>query len=557
LSHGDADVESPVPKAAPRARAVLPTHGNPTSQKAVAFADITTFGDALVRTNDLDPSYVAIYGADLPLPQQKRLLLALVLFYHTGVAAKLSEYEDQEFWDQMLVAAANDDRWPRGRERRHFRGKKCVEAVETLSRLASSPEALIDSLIAPVPGSIALSADVVMARAKKLPQWGPWAAFKFADLAERLGLAAIEFPDNLPLYKDPKAALARLGGEPALRRLLNHFAAFPAPPRFERPCNIQEVESIICKFGHGSYVVGKDIKQIRRDLIGFGETAEKLLQHMPADDHHADHHHKPAAVASKISLIKPLDPNVTYGDEDNRGSVPAVSTAPSEAIYVEAVAEINNILARHGRDWWRVGELADQVEKVYDENRLKQFADDTGIALGRLERCRSVFRAWRTKKAPAPILSFSVAQELQSHPDRFELIEKNPHLSKTEARKKMHRLRKKQKKNLGFERKELTKTLAALAAAAKTAQRLELKPVNLRLLKELATKYPDFAADQGAGGDALHRNRDLINQLDDLIAAGGNQEDDAVEAARRRLAQQRQALKQSDRQADSAVDAAA
>lgn len=76
---------------------------------------IFEFGEQLLETRDLDPSYVGICGAHLPSDQLKRVLLPYCLFYHAGVAAKLSESEGKAFWDGMLAAAANaDDSWPRG-----------------------------------------------------------------------------------------------------------------------------------------------------------------------------------------------------------------------------------------------------------------------------------------------------------------------------------------------------------------------------------------------------------------------------------------------------------
>jgi hypothetical protein len=90
------------------------------------------------------------------------------------------------------------------------------------------------------------------------------------------------------LYSAPREALVKLGGDPArtLSELMNHFGQFPAPPRFERPCGIQEVESIACKHAahlNGTYFIGKDIKEVRHSLIGWGATAAKLLQHMPPE----------------------------------------------------------------------------------------------------------------------------------------------------------------------------------------------------------------------------------------------------------------------------------
>src|SRR5271165_5026597 len=114
---------------------------------------------------------------------------------------------------------------------------------------------------------------------------------------------------------------------------------------------------------------------------------------------------------------------------------------PSVIDYEAAVREGKEITTQIelGRDrLMRLGELADGVEKGYGEKRLDQFACDIGMAACTLMRCRSVYRAWHVedapKEAPAP-KSYAVAQELQSHPRRFDLIKDKPNLTKREARK--------------------------------------------------------------------------------------------------------------------------
>jgi hypothetical protein len=105
--------------------------------------------------------------------------------------------------------------------------------------------------------------------------------------------------------------------------------------------------------------------------------------------------------------------------------------AESDTGYEKAVAEAKEILAKieSSRErLMRVGELAANVEKLYGEQSLKRFAADIGMPACTLARCRSVFRAWAGKEAPAPV-SFAVAQELQRHPDRFELVAENPNMT--------------------------------------------------------------------------------------------------------------------------------
>jgi hypothetical protein len=208
------------------------------------------------------------------------------------------------FWDCVKVAAKNllfpdeiqtglpHGRWPRGAERRHFRGEKCVEAVKQLSWI--TPERLIGDLLRPVRHQNTLRAEVVMGRIVMWPMFGPWIAFKAADMLERLFDAPIEFSDDLVLYKEPRAALDLLPSEPLgnTQWLISHFSkAFLAPPNESRRCNVQEVETVLCKWKshvNGHYWVGKDIHEIRAGLKGWGVTAKRLLDSCPEELPH-DH----------------------------------------------------------------------------------------------------------------------------------------------------------------------------------------------------------------------------------------------------------------------------
>src|SRR5205823_3838698 len=98
---------------------------------------------------------------------------------------------------------------------------------------------------------------------------------------------------------------------------------------------------------------------------------------------------------------------------------PSEVTQPAADIQIDydaAVTEGKKITQDTERGWMRLGELADRIEPRYDNQTLKRFAADIGIAACTLERRRSVYRAWAEapKSAPAPI-SYTVAQELQTH----------------------------------------------------------------------------------------------------------------------------------------------
>lgn len=261
--------------------------------------DIREFGCELIRTGDLDPVYVGVYQAKLPEPQLSRLLLAYLCFYHLGVSAWLSEHEHDEYWAWMLIAATNETptptvngRWPRGTERRHFRGDKSVSAIKWLQQKFPYPEAPL-RILATQP-----SEKMIIGEICKWPMFGPWVGFKAADLIERVYGHSIKFDPNLGLmYDSPRAALDLLADTQEFiavdrtptglyNNLITFFSGQRAPPSFNRRCNAQEVETILCKWGSmksGHYWVGKDIKEVSEALHHWGSTAERILAVMPKE----------------------------------------------------------------------------------------------------------------------------------------------------------------------------------------------------------------------------------------------------------------------------------
>ncbi len=266
---------------------------------------VKEFGDRLIATRDLDPTYAGLRGMrdnEMGEAQSCRWLLAYWCFYHVGLASWLSEQEGAKFWDWMRIAAENQThapvadrgRWPRAAERRHFRGQKCVDAVEWLRSNNRHPEAWVRGL------SGYDTEKQVMAQVQTWPMFGPWIAFKAADMLERCCGFQIKFDPNLGLmYDEPRKALAMLvdtggascgdTGAPVDKEwwyqyLSEYFARTPAPPFGDRMCGPQEVETVLCKWKSymgGHYHVGKDIHDHRNALVGWGRTAELMLKHMP------------------------------------------------------------------------------------------------------------------------------------------------------------------------------------------------------------------------------------------------------------------------------------
>jgi Alpha-glutamyl/putrescinyl thymine pyrophosphorylase clade 2 len=252
------------------------------------FQEAVQFGRKLIQTQDLDPTYTAIHGATLAAPERARLLLAYACLYHLGAASRLATRRGAAFWEGLLAAAVNVDRdWPRGTERRHWRGKAACSSVGWLHGNFKRPEDVVASWCC-------ASFAEVAAQVQRTPVFGPWIAFKIADLLERVHEVEVSF-DNcaLGVYKDPRmgAALLLTGDQKqvitdeelglVITKLHQALGPLKAPPSYNRLINVQEVETVLCKFKshiNGHYPPGKDTKEVYHALTEqpWGRVANKL-----------------------------------------------------------------------------------------------------------------------------------------------------------------------------------------------------------------------------------------------------------------------------------------
>jgi hypothetical protein len=271
---------------------------------------VIEFGEALLRAGDLDPIYTMLHESQFPARQKERFCVAYWLFYHAGVAASASEKAHGDFWRFLEDGL---EQFPRGTERRHFRGAKAKTALERLYTRYPLPEwfpRFIRTGILAGSGTLGLigrgnpgpkslpdppiSFTMVSVRTQTHAQFGPWIAFKVADMMERVLGVPIDFADCalLDLYEEPRkgATLAgvHLGAvtpNEALEKLLEHFNRWTAPPNSSRMINVQEVETILCKWKahrNGFYPLGKDTREVIHALHGWGDSAEQLRKIMQA-----------------------------------------------------------------------------------------------------------------------------------------------------------------------------------------------------------------------------------------------------------------------------------
>lgn len=268
--------------------------------------DPIAWGRKLIETEDHDPLYtMLVKGQDSfeDDDQRARWLFAYWCCYHPGVASKLSEYSGTSFWAMLREAAANkskpldhgipvEGRWPRAAERRHWRGDKAIDMVDKLSNeFPVGPEAIVDRMML-LSRDRAVTLKEVENAVCVFPQFGPWIAFKIADMAERVWGRKVDFPANLAsLYKDPRkgaemaSPLMKVSPGLVPTILICRYRDIKAPPLGDRIVNIQEVETVLCKWKsavNGRYYIGADTTHYHEGMRGWGRTAHSLMKSLPA-----------------------------------------------------------------------------------------------------------------------------------------------------------------------------------------------------------------------------------------------------------------------------------
>ncbi len=246
------------------------------------------FGKFLLASGDLDPLYIALYNSKMPSDQLKRWLVAYWCYYSAAVASRISESDN--FYAEMRMLAPGTIA-PRGFERRHWRGVACLKSIDSLEAFGS-PETIVDSACA------IANFYVLIEFAKRFYLFGDWISWKIADMLERIMCAPIDFSNaELGIYKDPVkgAAMIRFGDElhsitqvelrETVANLVELFSEYKALPRFERRVNVQEIETILCKFKshqHGHYPLGFDTHEIFNALTPeWGEIAMLIKSNLP------------------------------------------------------------------------------------------------------------------------------------------------------------------------------------------------------------------------------------------------------------------------------------
>lgn len=245
------------------------------------------FGQQLLETNDLDPIYVMLWEAKFPREKLQKWLLSYWCHYHAGTASWT--VDQNSFWDALMAVAGSKD-YPRSSERRHFRGNSALKSVLDLQKQSVSER------LNPITNGTTIPAIDLMKYVRQWYGFGPWIAFKVADMVERLDLAQVDFSiGDIQLFDSPREGAELLYQETngnsdngyanvvqwAINQILNALGDYLAPPRCERGINIQEAETILCKwksYRNGHYQVGEDVESLKKSLKVFDSPTNLFLR---------------------------------------------------------------------------------------------------------------------------------------------------------------------------------------------------------------------------------------------------------------------------------------
>lgn len=228
------------------------------------------FGDAKLKLADIDPLYNALWKAGWPMERVSRYILAFVAFDLAGLAGQIVDRGPHQFWHAMHEAA---DQTKRGSPRRYYRGRAAHDSIDALrTRYSTAEKALF-----------ALEGDFAHASAEvgaHWPGWGPTAAWKIADMAERCRGVYIDFSgfgwdqllsnDMVRKGFDKACEISACDAESIRIQLTSYPWVGEAPGIPGKPIGPQEIETILCYYSHdwktNKHMPGMDRSNIIAEL---------------------------------------------------------------------------------------------------------------------------------------------------------------------------------------------------------------------------------------------------------------------------------------------------
>lgn len=239
-------------------------------------ADWRKFAQAMFMLEDADPGYVLLKRAKLSYATKLRYVLAWCTFYNPGIAAVACQYEGDVFYDYLrsLYPTAS-----RASERRHFRGRAGLLALNQWQREFPRPEEMVEECYAPTYLG-------VRQNMKPMVQMGDYFYWKLADIWDTVFDKPVDFTGcERYMPKVPKQGADIIFGMekgivvgfafsenqwlvPVMDAITKHVQAIDYPAKGGRKLALQEAETVCCVFKqhvHGDYRLGfRSAKAFRR-----------------------------------------------------------------------------------------------------------------------------------------------------------------------------------------------------------------------------------------------------------------------------------------------------
>lgn len=215
------------------------------------------FAKMMFKLEDADPGYVLLKRANLPYRQKLRYVLAWCTFYNPGLAAIASTYEGARFYEYLHSAYPTAKR---ASERRHFRGRAGLLALDQWQRTYPHPEDMIEACYAP-------HYLKVRQQMKGMAQMGDYFYWKLADVWDTVFDKPVDFTGcEKYMPKVPKqgaeivyrleapisACIATL--EDVMGTITQYIKKIPYDVKGGRKLALQEAETVCCVFKQ--HVVG-------------------------------------------------------------------------------------------------------------------------------------------------------------------------------------------------------------------------------------------------------------------------------------------------------------
>lgn len=244
---------------------------------------------AINNTGDIDPTYYAFRGIrnDLSDKDVKKMLVSQLMFYDIGISCMLTETPDDKYWDTV------DEIYPtcrRGKERRHFRGENGRKSIASIKPFGS-PDKFWDAMYAD-------NYIDIRNNFKNISGFGDYFIWKYADYCDRVFDMPVDMKGAIKfLPKEPRLGSVIIANEIGLDDPDNFEAVMKhcieecnkigllAPPAFNRPVDILEMETCYCGYKHvmaGTDYVGSDIiDNIKALKLIDSPIAEKMIKYLP------------------------------------------------------------------------------------------------------------------------------------------------------------------------------------------------------------------------------------------------------------------------------------